>query len=239
MVKFNSFLKLFGVCTLLTFVSGETGECDTLRNYFTNNENPDVHYCNENDNGKLISLILEGSTITQADVNELKKYKSLIELTLLRINELPENLNLGSLKLDTISFENIKKGKKGDKFSYQYISKGVIKSLKSVKTVKISATIISQTTLNELGSLSNVENIEFDNDGFDENLDFSPLKNLKKLTELTLSTYKTQVPLSSFPESLCQIKNLKFLTAYNNNFNTIPKCIGNLNKLQNLDLICK
>jgi len=238
MVKFNSFLKLIGVCILLTLVSGENNECDTIRNYFTDNENLNVKMCNTNNYGKLISLDLEGPSITQADVNELKKYKSLISLSLFRIYELPKNLNFSQLKLEEIYFENLKysKSRNSDTFSYQYITKGVLKSLKNVKNVSISGNKISQTTINELGSLSNVEKIVLELSGFDENLDFSPLKNAKKLTELTLSTYKTQIPLSSFPDSLCQLKTLKILNVNYNNFSTIPKCISNLNKLQFLDL---
>jgi len=234
MVKFNSLLKFISICSLLTFVTGENTECDTLDKYFRNNE--DISFrCFENDNGE-IDLYLEGGTLNQADINEIAKYPNLSELSLIRIEELPENLSFKSLNLDTIFFNNLKYGRKINKFSKKYIPNGILKTLKHVKTIYISSNKISQNTINELGSLTNVELISLINSGFDENLDYSPLKNAKKLTQLTLDTYGGENPVGGLPESLCEIKSLKQLDVSGNSITTIPKCISNLNKLQILNL---
>jgi len=234
MVKFNFLLKILSVCSLLTLVSSKQNECETLREYFSKNGNLHFDICSVDDNGKMTSLILLGEYVTQSDVDELAKYTALRDLDLLRIESLPENLNFKSLYLDHIVFYNMNSGRNVQHFSDKYIPDGILQSLKNVKSIKIAGNKISQDSINELSSLNNVESIYLDNSQFDENLSFSPLKNAKKLVHLALNSYYQDI--YSFPESVCQIKNLKSLDLSCYNLDTISKCISNLNKLQILDL---
>jgi len=235
MVKLNSLVKLLSICALLGVASGTKKECEQLDISFDNNENLSVGFCRENDDGQIISLELKGVTMNQDDVDEIAKYTALRDLDLVRL-DLPENLNFKSLHLDVLFIDNLKLGRKTNKFSNKYIPNGILKTLKNVKKVYISSNKISQNTIDELGSLSKIESLYLLNSGFDENIDYSPLKNAKKLTQLTLDTYGSENPVGGLPESLCKVKSLTSLSVSANSVTTIPKCISNLKKLEYLDL---
>ncbi|MHA1342053.1 MAG: leucine-rich repeat domain-containing protein [Promethearchaeota archaeon] len=59
-----------------------------------------------------------------------------------------------------------------------------------------------------------------------------PLKKLKYIEILNLASNK----LSSIPEKVCYMKNLKKLDLFNNRISTIPKCIKSLKSLEYLNL---
>jgi len=254
MVKFNLALLLLCACSLWTPAFGEDiediedvediDECRNIkriiRNQYANHDGdtfPTVQSCERGDDDKtMISLTLKNSGIEQKTIDELAKYTSLKELNFVRVHNFEENISFESLNIDSISFNNLKYGRKINKFSNVYIQTGILKTLKNVKEVHIRATKISQTTLNELSTLTKLKKLELSESGYDENLDFSVLNNSKKLTDLKLSTHHDGNPINDSIKTLCQIKTLKNLNLDSLGIATIPKCIGNLKNLESLNL---
>jgi len=248
MVKFNLVFLLLCACSLWTPVFGEDiddiSECRALRRIIRNqyaNDDEETYASVEScitgdDDETMITLTLKGSNIQQKTIDEIAKYPSLEELNFNRVHEFEENISFESLNIDSICFNNLKYGRKINKFSNIYIQTGILKTLKNVKEVHIRATKISQSTLNELSTLPKLEKIELSESGFDENLDFSVLSNSKKLTDLELSTYSDENPINDSIKTLCQIKTLKNLNLDSLGTATIPKCIGNLKNLESLNL---
>jgi len=248
MVKFNLVFLLLCACSLWTPVFGEDiddiSECRALRRIIRNqyaNDDEETYASVEScitgdDDETMITLTLKGSNIQQKTIDEIAKYPSLEELNFNRVHEFEENISFESLNIDSICFNNLKYGRKINKFSNIYIQTGILKTLKNVKEVKIRATRISQTTLNELSTLTKLKKLTLDKCGYDKNLDFSVLKRAKQLTDLSLSVYGDENSITDSFSTLCQLRNLKNLNLRYLEINTLPKCIGNLTKLENLDL---
>jgi len=237
MVKLNYLLSLFGLLTLCSFVSAVKyqGECLELRDLIYEDESNSVSFedCDMNENGNIISLNLKGDNITQYVIDQIVNYKTIQELEFTRLGEI-SNINLESLHLSKLHFYDLKYGRKINKFRGNSISPDVIKTLKNIDIVSIIGYQISQETIDAL-SLTNAQRIYLNECGFDANLDFTKLKNVKNLVSLNLDNYGKAQALGEFSESLCQVKQLKELKIMSD-ITTIPTCINKLKKLEKLDL---
>jgi len=246
MVKINLLLSLIGVCSLCTSVFGEiteTNECeifeDVLRSQYSDDNDDSyvsVEGCSKTDDGKMTALSLKGEKLKQVTIDEISKYEFITKLTFYRIHEFEENISFESLNLTSIGFNNLKYGRKIYKFSDKYIQTGMLKTMKNVEEIHIRANKVSQTTLNEISTLTKLKEFTCYECGYDENLDFSVLKRAKQLTDLSLSVYGDENSITDSFSTLCQLRNLKNLNLRYLEINTLPKCIGNLTKLENLDL---
>jgi len=232
MVKLNILLTLFSISSLIAV--GKANECDDIDKYFENNEDFIVN-CSNNDNGQVTSVEFKGDTVTQEAIDKVASYSTLKELYFTKISNLPENLNFENISLEYIEFNDLN-GYKNRKFNEHDTPKNILKTLKKVDNIIVSGYIISQTTLKDLSSLTIVKSIEFHSCRFNEGLNFSEFKKNNNLTALSFSRFREERGLVDFPESLCQLKQLKKLDLYNNQLVTIPKCIKNLSNLEELDL---
>jgi len=239
MVKLNNFLTLLGLFTLGSFASAYEDECEELSEFLRSNENytVSVDSCSSDDTGKISSLILDGESITQDVIDIIANYKSINYLEFLRLGEI-KNLNLESLEIQELYIYDLRYGRKTNKFNGNTVSAEVIKTLKNIDIVTFAGYQITQETIDAFSTLTNVKKIDFNQCGYDLNLNFSKLKNMKSLTKLIISYYNgnsPSQPLGEFPESLCQIKQLKELKV-RDQLTFIPKCINKLKNLENLDL---
>jgi len=233
MVKLNVLLTLFSFSSLI--VLGKANECDDLEKYFENIEDFSIN-CIPNDNGQVTSVEFKGDTVTQEAINKVISYSTLTDLSFTKISSFPENLNFETISLEYINFNDLN-GYKNRKFNEHDTPKNILKTLKKVENISISGYIISQTTLNDLSSLTKVKSIDFNRCRFNEGLNFSKFKNNKNLTTLSFSRFREERGLVDIPESLCQLKQLKTLHLSDNQLTTIPKCIKNLSNLEELDLL--
>jgi len=233
MVKFNILLILLGISSLI--VGGNASDCDDIKNSFKNDEINFIDYCADNDNGQVVIIHFRGETVTQEAINKIASYNTLEQLYFNRVRSFPEDLNLSSLSLDVVEFYDLN-GYKNRGFNEHNTPKNVLKTLKKVKKIIISGYIISQNTLDELGSLTKVTAIELYLNRFEEGLDFSKFKNNKNLTYLLCTKFYNENGLAKIPSSLCQLKQLKKLDLSSNGISTVPKCLGNLENLEQLNL---
>jgi len=95
---------------------------------------------------------------------------------------------------------------------------------------------LSQTNINELAELSNLEDLKLNKDAFPETLDYDPLKKLQNLSSLTINSMDGQVKFEEIPEFIYSLTNLKNLVVINQNIEIIPKNLSQLTKLEHLDL---
>jgi len=238
MVKLNYLLTLFSLFIFFSFATAyEDGdECDELRRkLFPDDDDVLKFSCNPDENGKAISVAVK--EINQDSIDTIANYKTIQKLTLTRIGEI-KNLNFEALKLSSISIFDLKEGKRTNKYNGNPISSKVIKTLKNIEAIYITGYQITQDNINALSTLTNVKFLDIDRCGYDSNLNFSKFKNLKNMATLDISYYNSygqSQPLGEFPESLCQVKQIKHLKI-EDEISVIPKCINKLKNLEELDL---
>lgn len=137
------------------------------------------------------------------------------------------------------------------------ISKDFFVTLASIKSLIELRIIYSENEISEyLSLLSNVRTLRIglranyvDNMGKIAKLNLEKLTlyseiipdNIGKLSQLTELIINNEneynyIYLVSFPDAICNLKNLTRLTLYGSRINTVPDSLGNLNKLIYLDL---
>jgi len=184
---------------------------------------------------KVTYVETESDTITQDIVNKLASYSTLEEVVFTKLKTIPSKLNFESLKVSKLQFDN-----SDDNTAGIYIPKNVLKSAKNVDRLSIYGFNVSQKNINDITTLTRLTRLDFDGCTFDNNLNYTKLKNLKNLTALYLDTTfikgKADAKLAKLPESICQLKKLKTLSLYRNDLTTLPSCIKNLANLELLNL---
>ena len=251
MVKFNRILSLLAVSSFYTFVTAkpveeveyffgkyESGDCKALNKFLTK-QNVNLIACGmTKSNEDAVYVEIGGGNINQKVVNRIGTYSETLEtVTFADITSLPKNLNLESLEVSEIRFDNSELNRNGE-VQDVYIPKNVLKTAKNAGKIAIYEFNVSQKNINEIGTLTELNTLDFDGCTFDDNMDYTNLKNLKNLTELRLDTIfmKGGKMLKQLPESVCQMKKLKTLTLYRDDLTTLPKCIKNLKNLERLDV---
>lgn len=213
------------------------GECFNINDTFGRRFG--IKDCEIDENGKMILLdiISNNNILTQEDIDIISGYNYLQELEFTRFGNITD-VNMESLHVPKIIFYDLKKilHSKQSKFRNNVFTPEVLKTIKNVESLELSGYKITQSTLDSLSTLTNVKEITLLDSGFDVNLDFSVLKNAKKLTTLILHYYEqSKLPLEGFSDSICKIKQLKRLDI-DCEITSIPSCISNLKKLEHLDL---
>jgi len=227
MVKFNKILTIFGFSTLYTFAYAN--ECDEFK--FSG---VSVRECDVDENQQMVYLKITGKKVTQELVDKIATYNKLSELQFYKFDDYSD-VNLGSLNIPTLEFNYVRTGPRANKYSGNVVPEEVIRTINKIDQVNITGYKITQGTIDSLATLNNVKEMIMTNGGFDEGLDFLGLKNTKNLSLLHLHNYTKGPELGVFPESLCQLNNLKSLKVQSK-LTSIPKCISNLQNLETLNL---
>jgi len=236
MVKINNIISLLAVSSL-SLVAGMPAESDYCKELdaFLTSKNASLSICDTDDS----LFVIKSSTISQDIVDKIGTYEGTLGAVFFEnVSTIQKNLNFGSLKTNALYFDN--KHYDGDKKEV-YIPKNVLKTAKSITTLSIYGLNLSQKNINEISSLTKLNELYLESCTADLDMDYSKLKNLKKnLKTLVLSTMfqkgKGTDRMDEVPESICQLKNLTYLCLYRNDISSLPKCIKNLKNLEKLDL---
>jgi len=253
MVKINNILSLLAVSSFYTLVAGKptqdevnyyyddykSGDCKEL-NDFLKKQKVELIACAMTETNEDVTYVeIEGSTINQKIINKIGSFSSTLEsVTIDKVTSLPKNLNLESLKINQLTFDNSELIRNGHEQDI-YIPKNVLKTAKNIGKLGIYGFNVSQKNINDIASLTKLNTLFFEKCTFDDNMNYTNLKNLKNLTDLYLDTIfmksESKKMLDQLPESVCQMKKLKNLISYRNDITTLPKCIKNLKNLEGLD----
>jgi len=230
-MNFKIVLKLLTLSTLSSFVLAN--ECDKITSHFSGTDTM-VNECEYDDNGFVTMVELKYGKLTQKNIKNLSGYAKLDYLTVDKM-EYPKDLSFAPLKnISTFiindyidSFEPV--------FQNHAMPSNILKTLPpNVTYLEVSGFIISQSSLNELGTLTNLNQLNFFKCNFDQNLKFDVLKNIKQLSTLKINAFSKK--LNGIPETLTTLTSLKNLDLGGQNISTIPNSISNLKNLEQLHL---
>ncbi|ORX57948.1 L domain-like protein [Piromyces finnis] len=189
---------------------------------------------------EVIDKILSYDTIEHlyveidGSINVIKKISqklpNLVELTIINNNE---SLDLSSLK----TLENLTQLRINSYESLISISKNSLKYLTNLEYLELSSSKIYQKNLDEIGKLTKLKSLIFDNCHYPSSLDYSPLKKLQSLEVLIFHDYyRNKTPLYEIPSSIYKLTNLKELTIEYQKISSISSNISKLEKLNYLNL---
>jgi len=252
MVKVNSILSLLALSSFYAFVAGKptedkvnyyygeykSGDCKELNN-FLKKQKVELTVCAMTESNEDVTYVeISGDSINQKVVNKIGSFSTLESVTFSKITSLPKNLNLESLKVNQLTFDNDKLIRNGSEQDI-YIPKNVLKTAKNVNKLSIYGFNVSQKNINDISSLTKLNSLFLEKCELDNNMNYTNLKNLKNLNTLILDTLfmkgEGDKRLNQLPESVCQMKKLKKLVSYRHDITALPKCIKNLKNLEELD----
>jgi len=242
MVKINSILSLLAVSSFYTLVAGmpaeetkyESDYCNDLEDFLINNQRVESVVCDIS--GDLPYIKLHGTSINQDIIDKIATYDGTLEyINFEEVSTIQDDLNLGSLKVNSLYFDNKHVPYSGE---YFYIPKNSLKTAKSVTKISIDGFYLSQNNINDISSLTNLTELYIEDCTFDRNINYAKLENLKNLTSFVLSSVVINDDnvkrMVQFPEVICQMKKLNYLSLYRNGLTSLPKCIKNLKNLETL-----
>jgi len=245
MVKINTIISLLAA-SAFSLVAGKPAEgfvsqyesdfCKELDSYL-HSKSVSLVGCSTDD---FSSATIQSSTITQDIVDKINTYDGTFDVVVFeKVTKVEKNVNFSSLKSDALYFDNKHLEYTGEKKDI-YIPKNVLKTAKTISSLSIYGFNLSQRNINEITTLTKLNELYLENCTADLDMDYEKLKNLKNLTDLVLSTVfqKGQEAeyLDEVPESICQLKKLKYLSLYRNDITELPRCMKNLKNLERLDL---
>ncbi len=242
MVKFNKILAVVCASTLSAVLAANANDeygkdCKDIEE-FLSQYNMTASRCGTNADNQVDNITIEGDSVNQKVVNKIASYSTIKEVSFRGVKNVPKKLNLEPLHVNLLDFsENVTVDTPNK--PVLSIPKGVLKTAKNVRDVNFSFYKLSKNNLNEINTLTNLVSMSYYSCSFDKGVDYSKLKNLKKLNTLRLSdlTYTSSRgnPYDEFSKSLCQLKKLETLNM-ECNVKSIPKCFGNLTNLKKLVL---
>ncbi|KAL6632607.1 hypothetical protein U3516DRAFT_775101 [Neocallimastix sp. 'constans'] len=226
-----------------------SSSCNNIDKYLSEK----VHKCIVNKEGKITQLDIVNdyeNPITEAEVNKLLSYKDITNLDFSEIPdqpgyvEIPKSINnlknLESLKIEYES-EYHPCTTDCEYGSITTMGNNVLENLKSLKFLYLSGIAISQDNINEIATLTNLEDLTFYHCYLDKSINYSTLGNLKKLNKLNVINvaleYVTK-DISTFypndiPEGLIKAnKNIEELTMVIDPVKITKKDLPNLKKLK-------
>ena len=246
MVKINNIISLLAA-SAFSLVAGKPAEsfvsqyesdfCKELDSYL---HSKDVSLVGCSTADDFSSATIQGNTITQDIIDKINAYDGTFNIVVFeKVTKVEKNLDLSSLKSNALYFDNKHLEYTGEKKDI-YIPENVLKTAKTITSLSIDGFNLSQKNINEITTLTKLNELYLEDCTADLDMDYEKLKNLKNLTDLVLSTVfqKGQEAeyLDEVPESICQLKNLKYLSLYRNDITDLPECMKNLKNLERLDL---
>ncbi|KAL6635493.1 RNI-like protein [Neocallimastix sp. 'constans'] len=155
---------------------------------------------------ELESLIIDVRSIDAEDLSSLKNLKNLSELEIEDgCDKVPEELK-SLCSSNSVSTESISEAYA----EYEESSLEEFENVITIEKIKLMRISLSQRGIDILSSLSGLEEIEFTECDFEDDLDYSSLRNLKNLKKLT--TNRVGSTLNAFKN----VKSLRSLVLYGN-----------------------
>jgi len=218
---------------------------------------PGVSDCQINDQGNVISVILRSAELTQDTVELVGNYTTIEKMGVL-VTESENVMNfepfsfLQNLTQVEINTDGIKP-----------VTPGLLPSLVSVKSLDFTDIELNQENIEELSTLTDLEQLRIRHSSFDSTLDYNCLKNLTKLNELFMEAYEyhhnndykrlVQVPdfvfhlykltslhiaaqdIEKFPVELIKLENIEYLDLSDNKIDdTLPDYLNTMSHLKTI-----
>jgi len=190
---FNFFIINILFALLVSIVTADIkGECGEIIDFFDyRHKNSCVKGCEVDDEGKVILLKLSGFNITEECVKKALSYNTITTLYYNRAGAEfsnqeytlfpPEIANLTNLEELTFFYT-------GDIVTNTGIEAGALRLSKSLKKLKIHDIVLTQSNIDDISTLTNLENLELKYTNVpSQSFSVDPLKSLTKLSSLQLT----------------------------------------------------
>eukprot|EP00833_Pecoramyces_ruminatium_P010659 jgi/Orpsp1_1/1184691/evm.model.c7180000090605.1 len=177
-------------------------------------------------------LKIDSYIFTQNFINDISTMTNIEELSI-RYSRMGKEIDYSPLKKLT---------KLRSLYIYNSVNEGAkIEFPTSLKKFTMEYGHINQDFIDEVGKITNLEELQINDPTINYALNFDSFKNLSKLTNLQLTYFLTEEgflnsEFKKFPDSICTLKNLKILNLHSNNIHDLPEEISNLTNLESLDL---
>ncbi|OUM62718.1 carbohydrate-binding module family 18 protein [Piromyces sp. E2] len=168
----------------IEIVNNDKGDCKEIKNYFIENGlDNTIDKCVENNNGEVIEIKLSNDNLEQQDVEKILSYNTITSLDyeMYISYDASDSLKKKQSEIPTIIYKltNLKE--------LTSIKKNVISSLpKDLKKLGLHYINLSQDNINEIATLTSLENLTFSRCEEFDKLDFSPIEKLDKISELKI-----------------------------------------------------
>jgi len=257
-MNFKFILKTLSFSLVTPFVlASETNDCNEIKEYITKTSSKPletvIEKCIVNDQGKVIELKINNYDLKEEDIDKVLSYNTIKDLKYevrfdlgetereyARGDFLPHKgysgfpsafTKLPELESLYFRYNHIDEVKY---FSYSEqipIDAGFLKLSKTIKKLGLSQIKLNSQNLEEISTLTNLEEIGFDICLYDNN-GLSPLENNTKLSKLTIKNIFTDE--KPIPNNINKLKSLKQIYISNSNCNGKSYDFKGLDNLENL-----
>ncbi|OUM59505.1 carbohydrate-binding module family 18 protein [Piromyces sp. E2] len=250
-MKSTLFFKSLFITTLSRLALAAKDDCTKIENYLeakgyyeTEPYLFDLNFCRNNSQGKVTSIEMYTYCLSEKDVNRIIGFTTIRNLSFNSNNGYHSSgsdhlRSCGNSKYFPSGISKLTNLRYLDLFGINTYKKGDISKIpKSVKILSLSYENVPQFVINEIGKLSNIEEITL----IDSNktklnkLNLAPLANMKKIT-ITRNDhsgmYKKYYLDSSMFKSFSKVSSLtiEYYVFNQKNFNTLMKYVPNLKEL--------
>jgi len=262
-MQFKFLLKAISFGLLSSFVLAN--DCDDIKKFIKekNYNKDDIKNCKVDSKGKVISLEIFNHDIPKKDYDKLFSYNTIKKLnfTLLGSDDIErkESKKAESLPKSITKLTNLEElyldlyhSTLGHQTGVSDLPLDVLPKFKKLRKLYLTYVSIGDKNLDEIATISSLEDFTLDFIGDDYVDNYENFKNLSKLTTFELKN----VYLSKFPDFIFSLKNLKkivipyvkeiskefcklktveylYLSGY---FESVPECLNELPKLKYIKL---
>jgi len=245
-MSLNFFIKsvIFAILIWVVTATGDEyeGECKELYDFFDYRNNTSLSGCEVDSEGKIISLGLSSYTITEECVKKALSYNTITKLYYYKSGATPyhspeytkfppEIANLTNLEDFSFSFGGFKD------YAKTGIADGALKLSKSVKKLSIKGIVMSQSNVDDISTLTNLETLDLSYFNIPSNsFNADPLKSLTKLTTLELKN-DALVFFDTIPEVVySSADTLETLIIHGHEIKEVTDKFPELKNIKHLDL---
>jgi len=236
-MQIKNFLTLLG-CSLLTSFVLAKDECQDIKKHLLNNKYVTSLECENNSNGEVVSMDIVNRFLNEEKFDPVcEAYSKTITKLEFYVRESIYSDSLKDLPLSISKLVNLEELIIDNSSNYgnPVIPDNFFKTLKSLKKISLNGYYLSQSNINEIGTLKNLEQLDLIRCKVGEDVDLTPLYNLKKLNSLVISTDQAFLN-QDWIQNFKNIKELQ-LIAMETNPEVLRK-IGALTNLEKLYILC-
>jgi len=223
----------------LVLVNGYSGDCGKIESYIRKNVDKNVskylQSCEVNSKGKLYSMKLSDSKLTDENIKYILSYTTIKELYYIsecdsgncikKNPAFPKAISKLTNLTKLTFYSNYYQGRNDSyKHFYYQISPGTIKPLKNLRYLYFDFVKFNESYAKEIASLTNLGTIKLYNCQFGDLSSFKSLKNLTNLQIVAKKIYNTiytsteDTQLTEIPKFVYSLKNVRTLITWTSHF---------------------